>query len=35
MIALDATAAILAFFVLRPMRAQYLQTRTAWIGDET
>ena len=29
MIILDATAAILAFFVLRPMRAKYLKTRTA------
>jgi MFS transporter, OFA family, oxalate/formate antiporter len=29
MIALDATAAILAFFVLRPMRAKYMQARTA------
>lgn len=29
MIALDATAAILAFFVLRPMRAKYMQTRAA------
>ena len=29
MIVLDATAAILAFFVLRPMRAKYLKTRTA------
>ena len=27
MIALDATAAILAFFVLRPMRAKYMQAR--------
>jgi cyanate permease len=26
MIALDATAAILAFFVLRPMRTSYLKT---------
>lgn len=29
MIALDATAALLAFFVLRPMRAKYLQARAA------
>ena len=29
MIVLDATAAILAFFVLRPMRAKYLKTRAA------
>jgi OFA family oxalate/formate antiporter-like MFS transporter len=29
MIALDATAAILAFFVLRPMRAKYMQARAA------
>ena len=29
MIALDATAALLAFFVLRPMRAKYLQTKVA------
>jgi oxalate/formate antiporter len=29
MIVLDATAAILAFFVLRPMRAKYMKTRAA------
>ena len=29
MIALDATAALLAFFVLRPMRAKYLQAKVA------
>ena len=29
MIALDATAALLAFFVLRPMRAKYMQARAA------
>jgi oxalate/formate antiporter len=29
MIALDATAAILAFFVLRPMRAKYMKTQAA------
>ena len=29
MIALDATAALLAFFVLRPMRAKYLQAKAA------
>ena len=29
MIALDATAALLAFFVLRPMRAKYIQARAA------
>ena len=29
MIVLDATAAILAFFVLRPMRAKYMKTLTA------
>ena len=29
MIVLDATAAILAFFVLRPMRAKYMETRAA------
>ena len=29
MIALDATAALLAFFVLRPMRAKYLQANAA------
>lgn len=29
MIALDATAALLAFFVLRPMRAKYMETQLA------
>jgi len=29
MIALDATAAVLAFFVLRPMRAKYMKLQTA------
>ena len=29
MIALDATAALLAFFVLRPMRSKYIKTLAA------